>query len=352
MANSCDVVRSLYLRAMEVVEPPSKTRPRFQYTLLEEYPLPLPAADEDDPLDVLRTRVFRWAKDRGRKLGDFRSPQWTSRGYVLVGKCVKHTDCHAGKGRHFKFHGGQAENLRTYILSVWTSGTCSGEDRVLRPTVACGTGPTHQDREDVLHIADQLLARNVPCTPTNVSGQLKRLIEPKHIAAILRQRRRQFGRNASQWAASIPEFEAWAVASSNDYEADLRVARYEIRPEVRWVLLLRPFWEKLQELLPEPLVGTSIIQSSNLHIGFLCCRLEVWNRFCLVAIPNAEPRQPHCTCWLFAWRGACVHCFAALEILQIRSWSCQPVLAVRPGPRVDNDSEEDAEPPARRRRLA
>ena len=161
---------------MEVVEPPSKTRPRFQYTLLEEYPLPLPAADEDDPLDVLRTRVFRWAKDRGRKLGDFRSPQWTSRGYVLVGKCVKHTDCHAGKGRHFKFRGGQAENLRTYILSVWTSGTCSGEDRVLRPTVACGTGPTHQDREDVLHIADQLLARNVPCTPTNVSGQLKRLL--------------------------------------------------------------------------------------------------------------------------------------------------------------------------------
>ena len=258
VANSCDVVRSLYLRAMEVVEPPSKTRPRFQYTLLEEYPLPLPAADEDDPLDVLRTRVFRWAEDRGRKLGDFRSPQWTSRGYVLVGKCVKHTDCHAGKGRHFKFRGGQAENLRTYILSVWTSGTCSGEDRVLRPTVACGTGPTHQDREDVLHIADQLLARNVPCTPTNVSGQLKRLIEPKHIAAILRQRRRQFGRNASQWAASIPEFEAWAVASSNDYEADLRVARYEIRPEVRWVLLLRPFWEKLQELLPEPLLDVAI----------------------------------------------------------------------------------------------
>ena len=47
-----------------------------------------------------------------------------------------------------------------------------------------------------------------------------------------------------------------------------------------------------------------------------------------------------------------MHCFAALEILQIRSWSCQPVLAVRPGPRVDNDSEEDAEPAARRRRLA
>eukprot|EP00439_Symbiodinium_sp_Y106_P074415 s166_g14.t1 len=221
---------------MEVVEPPSKTRPRFQHTLLEEYLLPLPAADEDDPLDVLRTRIFRWAKDRGRKLGDFRSPQWTSRGYVLVGKCVKHTDCHAGKGRHFKFHGGQAENLRTYILSVWTSGTCSGEDRVLRPTVACGTGPTHQDREDVLQIADQLLARNVPCTPTNV---------------------RLFGRNASQWVASIPEYEA-CVASSNDYEADLRVARYEIRPEVRWVLLLRPFWEKLQELLPDPLLDVAI----------------------------------------------------------------------------------------------
>ncbi|CAE7245652.1 elf1 [Symbiodinium microadriaticum] len=178
--------------------------------------------------------------------------------YVLVGKCVKHTDGHAGKGRHFKFHGGQAENLRTYILSVWTSGTCSGEVRVLRPTVACGTGPIHQDREDVLQIADQLLARNVPCTPTNVSAQLKRLIEPKHIAAILRQRRRQFGRNTSQWLASIPEFEAWAVASSNDYEADLRVARYEIRPEVRWVLLVRPFWEKLPELLPEPLLDVAI----------------------------------------------------------------------------------------------
>ncbi|CAE7483740.1 elf1 [Symbiodinium sp. CCMP2592] len=229
----------------------------FQYTLLEEYPLPLPAADEDDPLDVLRTSVFRWAKDRGRKLGVFRSPQWPSKGYVLVGKCVKHTDCHAGKGRHFKFHGGQAENLRTYILSVWTSGTCSGKERVLRPTVACGTGPTHQDREDVLQIADQLLARNVPCTPTNVAAQLKRLIEPKHIAASLRQRRRQFGANTSEWLASIPEFEAWAVASSNDYEADLRVARYEIRPEVRWVLLVRPFWEKLEELLPEPLLDVA-----------------------------------------------------------------------------------------------
>ena len=88
---------------------------------------------------------------------------------------------------------------------------------------------------DVLQVADQLLARNVPCTPTNVSAKLKRLIEPKRIAAILRQRRKQFGRNTSQLLASIPEFEAWAVASSNDYEADLRVARYEIRPEVRAV---------------------------------------------------------------------------------------------------------------------
>ena len=69
VAKSYDIVRSLHLRAMEVVEPPSKTRPRFQHTLLEEYLLPLPAADEDDPLDVLRTRIFRWAKDRGRKLG-------------------------------------------------------------------------------------------------------------------------------------------------------------------------------------------------------------------------------------------------------------------------------------------
>ena len=243
---------------MEVVESPSKRRPRFQYTLLEEYPLPLPAADEEDPLDVLRTRAFRWAEDRSQAVGDFRSPQWTSEGYVLVGKCMKHADCHAGKGRFFKFHGGQAENLRTYILSVWTSGECAGEDRVLRPTVACGTGPTHQDREDVLQVADQLLARNVPCTPTNVSAKLKRLIEPKHIAAILRQRRKQFGRNTSQLQASVPEFEAWAVASSNDYEADLRFARYEIRPEVLWGLLVRPFWEKLQELLPEPLLDVVI----------------------------------------------------------------------------------------------
>ena len=72
VAYGCDVARSLCLRPMEVVA--TKRRPRFQRTLLEEYPLPLPAADEEDPLDVLRTRVFRWAEDRSQALGDFRSP--------------------------------------------------------------------------------------------------------------------------------------------------------------------------------------------------------------------------------------------------------------------------------------
>ena len=149
---------------VDVEEQPAKRRRRLNFTFVEEFSVPL---QEMDPVDELRSAVKRWQEHRRVHVGDFRNPSLSGGSWNVVGKCMRHTACHAGDGRYFRFRG--VVRPHSYVLCVDSAGECGEDERIVRAAGSSSLGqPSVEDRAKIHEIADNLLGMGCAATPTAV----------------------------------------------------------------------------------------------------------------------------------------------------------------------------------------
>ena len=114
----------------------------------------------------------------------------------------------------------------------------------------------HAERTAVFQAADDLLSDNLAATPTNVAIRIQPLkVSASALSALLRKRRRLFGRCTEAWRQTGRDIATWAEHRQNRDHGLLAVPFYQIKPQVSWFFLLPTFFNQVQALLPEPVAN-------------------------------------------------------------------------------------------------
>lgn len=164
-------------------------------------------------------------------------------------------------------------------MEIATANECSGEPRKARKARKANKKQlTVQERELVLAACDFLAENDLPITGKSVALRLQIHVPADSLRALVRHRKKQFGKSTTKFRESIEEFAAFADARS-DASSILQFAQVNLAPEVfSWIGFFCPFWDRLQELREKHNFThwacatdfTSRICHMEYHYGFLC----------------------------------------------------------------------------------
>ena len=93
-------------------------RKRFVYQDFDDAVFPAGKDSVGDDVEMLRWATREYQANKGLRLGDFRSPKMTAVGWIHVGQCVRHVQCHTGNGSYFQFIGQVVVDPPCYRLQV------------------------------------------------------------------------------------------------------------------------------------------------------------------------------------------------------------------------------------------
>ena len=228
-----------------VDESPAKRR-SFQWSSFDTFRLPVDSASAE--LDV-RTAARQWASASGMVIGSFSSPRYIfgRDSMVTVGRCMKCSGCHEGKGSAFQFI--RSCNDDTWTIQISKAGECTQDARAVRKKSTMeGGGLTVEQRSQLLKLVEELMERGEHPSPARLRVLLGPTFAVEHIRRWWRHYVVSSGRGTKRWKeshASVVEF----IESELPKEY-LHVWHLQQSP-FNYVCVLPAMLQKLKELAPQ-----------------------------------------------------------------------------------------------------